>query len=110
MLLTTLYYKLRTELKINIGDALKAHKSYTEAGNVLYEKLKEAISIDGRVTADMTGVSALPSLFVNVSIGRIIDEYDVDVLKRSIIFKNITRKQAERLKDYLTHYTSPTQE
>lgn len=52
----------------------------------------------------MEGVTSLPSIFLNVSLGKIIDDYDIEILKKHISFSNITRSQAERLKDYLIRY------
>ena len=73
-------------------------------GQPVYNTIVDAIASDDKVVANMEGVSSLPSIFLNVSIGKVIDDYDIDTLKRHVSFCKITRKQAERLKDYLLRY------
>ena len=89
---------------VNMKEVLASHNSLPEAGNTFYNTIVGAIASDEKVVANMEGVSSLPSMFLNVSIGRIIDEYDMDTLKQHVSFSNITRSQAERLKDYLIRY------
>ncbi len=54
----------------------------------------------------MTGVAILPSMFLNMSIGKFIDNYGVDVLKAKISFHKISVSQANRIKDYVQKYTA----
>ena len=54
----------------------------------------------------MAGVTSMSSVFMNVSIGRIIDEYGMDALKKAISFSNITQQQAKRLTEYLERYSN----
>ncbi|WP_314313381.1 STAS-like domain-containing protein [Hoylesella marshii] len=88
----------------NIREILVSHSNLPDAGTELYNEIVHAIASGEKVIIDMEGVSSLPSIFLNVSIGKIIDEYDIDTLKKHISFCKITRKQAERLKDYLLRY------
>lgn len=48
---------------------------------------------------DMTGASYLPSVFLNISVGRILDQFGDESLKRHISFAKITKQQADRLTD-----------
>lgn len=52
----------------------------------------------------MEGVSSLPSMFLNVSIGKFIDKFGFETLKKKISFAKITKLQAERLTDYISRY------
>lgn len=52
----------------------------------------------------MTGVESLPSIFLNMSLGRIIEDFGEEALKGKLSFKNITKAQAERVKDYLNRF------
>ena len=89
---------------VNVRDILISHANLPDAGAKFYKIIVCAISTGDKVVADMDGVSSLPSIFLNVSLGKIIDEYDMDTLKQHVSFSNITRSQAERLKDYLIRY------
>lgn len=89
---------------VNMKEVLASHNSLPEAGNTFYNTIVGAIASDEKVVANMEGVSSLPSMFLNVSIGRIIDEYDMATLKKHIMFLKITKQQADRLKDYLLRY------
>lgn len=89
---------------VNIREILVSHGNLPDAGTVLYNEIVNAIASGNKVMVDMEGVSSLPSIFLNVSIGKVIDDYDIDTLKRHVSFCKITRKQAERLKDYLQRY------
>jgi len=89
---------------INIKEVLDSQNSLPDAGKILYNTIVDAIASDDKVVANMEGVSSLPSVFLNVSIGKIIDEYDMATLKKHIMFLKITKQQADRLKDYLLRY------
>lgn len=89
---------------VNIRDILSSHANLPDAGVELYKIIVCTISSDDKIVANMEGVTSLPSIFLNVSLGKIIDDYDIETLKKHISFSNITRSQAERLKDYLIRY------
>ena len=89
---------------VNVRDILISHANLPDAGAKFYKIIVCAITSGDKVVADMDGVSSLPSIFLNVSLGKIIDEYDMDTLKQHVSFSKITRSQAERLKDYLIRY------
>lgn len=77
-----------------------------DAGDDFYVRINDCLDMNENVVVDMSDVTSLPSIFLNVSIGRVIDDRGVDVLKRSISFVKITKQQAERLKEYLNRYNS----
>lgn len=79
-------------------------KDFPEAGNSLYNLIIKHIHDNERITIDLEGISSLPSMFLNVSIGRYMDEFGVENLKRKIGFVKITKAQAERIKEYIDKY------
>lgn len=83
---------------------LISDKSYPEAGNALFAIIDDYIAKDNKVTLDLDGVEALPSMFLNVSLGAIIEKYGVAKMKHNTAFANITHSQIERLKVYIAHY------
>lgn len=83
---------------------LQQNKDFAAAGNALYQSIKKAMSNNEVLSVNMEGVTSLPSIFLNASFGRIIDEEGKDRLKQSVGFVRITRQQALRLRDYLQRY------
>jgi hypothetical protein len=79
---------------------LMAGKTYPESGAELYGLLEEKRGDKEPIVLDMTGVTSLPSMFLNVSIGRYIKEHGYQALKNKVSFANISRVQAERIADY----------
>ena len=80
-------------------------KTYPQAGAELYDILVQKID-EPKIVLDMTGVSILPSMFLNMSIGKFIDNYGVDVLRSKISFHKISVSQAQRIKDYVHKYSA----
>lgn len=76
-------------------------KDFPDAGNSLYDLIKDNLSSCNKVVIDLEGISSLPSMFLNVSIGRFIDEFGLDDLRNKISFTKITRSQAERITEYI---------
>ncbi len=89
---------------IKVSDIMSRTRDYRKAGEELYcimiEKRKDGES----VKLDMSGVEAIPSLMLNPCVGRYIDEYGLDELRRNLSFANILKSQALRFKDYIQHY------
>lgn len=79
-------------------------KSYPDAGDVLFTIIDNSITNSDKVMIDMIDVVSIPTMFMNTSFGEIIDKYGIDLLKKSIGFKNITKVQLERIKKYLSDY------
>ncbi len=87
-----------------MNSALEQNKDFVAAGNALYLSIKEAMTNHDTLSVDMEGVTSLPSIFLNASLGRIIDEVGKEKLKRSVGFVKITKQQAMRLRDYMLRY------
>lgn len=89
---------------VELNKILQTHPDYDVAGECLYAIVNENIGRNEKVVVDMRGVTSIPSIFLNVSIGRIIDELGMDTLRHFISFAQITKSQAERIKCYLENY------
>ena len=85
-------------------DAFNSAEDLPGAGQIFYDALNKAIQQNENIVVDMYGVSSLPSIFLNVSVGRIIEERGKEELKAHVSFVKITKKQAMRLKDYFSRY------
>lgn len=85
---------------IKIAELLK-DQSYPQAGGVLYLQIVDKIKCGDKVILDMSGVDTLPSMFLNTSIGRYIDDFGFDILREKMTFHNIGVSQAQRIKDYI---------
>lgn len=73
---------------------------YPTAGMKLYDIIISKYDNESQFTLDLTNVEVLPSMFLNTSIGQLIATKGRDSLKK-IRFTNITKSQAERIKDYV---------
>lgn len=91
-------------MDVIMNDILQNTNNLEHAGNVLYDDIKKAIARKEHVSIDMNGVSSLPSILLNVSLGRIIDGKGKETLKNYVVFRQITKQQALRLKDYMMCY------
>lgn len=88
----------------NMSIVLQQSEDLSVAGNSFYNSIKQAISNNDKLSVNMDGVTSLPSVFLNISLGRIIDEEGKDKLKQYVGFVRITKQQAIRLSDYLQRY------
>ena len=89
---------------IALHSILDSGLNLPDAGSKLYEIMKKHMDNNEKIVIDMTDVTALSSVFLNTSIGKIIDDNGIDFLKSNISFIKITKQQAERLTDYLSKY------
>lgn len=83
---------------------LMQDRPYPEAGALLYDLIVSKID-DDKIVLDLTGVVSLPSMFLNTSIGKFIDDYGVGLLRQKVSFANITTTQATRIKEYIARVT-----
>ncbi|MFI3296266.1 MAG: STAS-like domain-containing protein [bacterium] len=85
---------------IKIKDLIDG-RSFPDAGAVLYDNIVSNIDAVDTISIDMSDVDALPSMFLNMSIGRFIDNFGFEKLKEKVVFKKINKSQAARIKDYI---------
>ena len=79
-------------------------KDYPTAGDALYHLMIARLDLEDRVILDMDGVALIPSMFLNVSIGRLANERGVDFVKHKIGFSHIKVSDAQRIKQYVGRF------
>ena len=91
---------------IVIKDALDG-RPFPEAGDYVYNLMLPLADTDEEFVLDLQGVSDLPSLFFNMCLKRFVDDSGVDFVKSRVRFKNISKRQAAWLVDYLEKVSRP---
>ncbi|MDR3132880.1 MAG: STAS-like domain-containing protein [Prevotellaceae bacterium] len=84
------------------------NRPYPDAGAILYQQLVDKIDNEDKIILNLKNVDMLPSMFLNMSIGKIIVDFGVDKLKK-ITFAEITQIQAEKIKDYVARFSAGRQ-
>lgn len=84
-------------------DNIMRDRSYPDAGKALYDAILLSLDSD-KIILDFNGISSVPSMFLNVSIGRLISERGVEFIKGKIGFSNITASQVQRIKEYVGRF------
>lgn len=84
---------------------LMLNNDYPTAGALLYQKIVGSEDECDKIVLDMDGVSLLPSMFLNPSLGRLIKEKGLPYLKDKISFVNIKASDSRRLKEYVARFT-----
>lgn len=85
---------------IVIKDALIG-RNFPDAGDYVYNLMLPCVDTDDVCTWDMQDVSELPSMFLNMSMGRFIKDKGADFVKKKVRFKNINKSQALRIVEYV---------
>lgn len=80
-------------------------KNYPDAGTDFYGILKKAIQDSEKIYVNMEGVTGMPTMFMNTSFGKIMSEFGLEKLKGTMVFRNITKVQIERIGKYFTDYS-----
>lgn len=99
--------RLKFNLMTKIQEIL-TNRQYPAAGEILFNELKTAIDNNDIIDIDFNGVTSVPPTFLNCSFGHLIDIYGVDKVKQSVRFINITKQEAENIKEYFSIYGNKT--
>jgi len=89
---------------IIISNLLDRHQSYPLAGDEVYNIIDPKMTGEESFIMDMAGVSSVPTVFLNASLGRLIDVYGIANVKSKIGFVNIMRAQLDRIRKYFDDY------
>lgn len=89
--------------KISIKQLMDA-APYPEAGLRLYELAQPLIVSDMPVRMDLNGVESLPTLFMNMSFGKLITEFGKPKVMAALKFYAISKVQLERIKRYFQQF------
>lgn len=87
---------------IVLKNIINTASNLPDAGSILFDRINDAFMSKEKVIIDMEDITSLSSVFLNTSIGKVIDVYGISKLKQDVSFSKITRQQAERLKEYLS--------
>ena len=87
-------------MTIIIKDILQG-RNYPDAGAYLYDQMMGNLDMTDKFVWDLSGVSVLPSMFLTMSMGRMIKERGVGFVKSHISFANITKSQVDRIVKYV---------
>ena len=87
-------------MNISIKDAL-AGRQFPDAGAVIFDMMNSNNNQEDVYVWDMAEVSDLPSVFLNMCLGRLVKEKGVDFVKNRLRFVNINKSQALRILDYV---------
>ena len=85
---------------IVIKDALNG-RNFPDAGDYVYNLMLPGVDTDDACVWDMQDVSELPSMFLNMSLGRFFKDRGADFVKKKVRFKNINKSQAFRIVEYV---------
>lgn len=88
---------------INLRDII-VHRPLPEAGSRLLDMMMSKLNAGESIILDMDGVPSLPSIFLNMSIGKFIEEHGVELLKQKVTFSKISKGQAARLQEYIQKF------
>lgn len=89
---------------IRLYEIIEQHQHYPDAGSALYHEIVENLD-DDRIIIDSENVRGIPTLLLNTSIGRLIDEFGYENLKGKIGFTHIGKTDAETIRKYINRYT-----
>lgn len=87
-------------MTVNLREIMTG-RTYPEAGAVVYGILVSDIDNGDGIVLDATGVVSIPSMFLNMSIGKFIEDFGYERLKGKVSFSGLTKSEAERLKRYM---------
>lgn len=78
--------------------------SFPDGGARLYDLARPIIASSGTVRLNFSGVDALPSLFMNVSFGKLIPEFGIDTVAKALKFYDISKAQLEHIRRYFKRF------
>lgn len=90
---------------INISRLIEG-KSFPTAGTELYNVINDNFVSEDKICLDVNDVSMLPSMFLNMSLGRLIMERGKVSVKNKLVFKHIHKVMAERIQIYFNRFDS----
>lgn len=89
-------------MNINVSDIYSQYGADDRSGQQLYNMICDCS--DQTVVLNMSNLTSFSSVFLNVSIGRLITEKGKEYVKNTIKFTQLTKSQAVRLKEYFDRF------
>lgn len=79
-------------------------KTYPIAGEYLYGILVSHFDQSEKIILDLKDVDLVPSMFLNTSIGRLINERGLESVRKRLAFRNASQGQIQKIKSYVHSY------
>lgn len=89
---------------ITIKQYVTKYNDFSKAGTDIFDVASSAILGGEEVLLDMKGQDSVSTVFLNASIGRLIDQFGVEKVKKNLKFANLLRTQMERIRKYFEDY------
>ena len=80
------------------------NKPYPESGKEFGLVIEKAIAENDVVQVDMSGVQSIPTMFMTTSFGSVMNKHGVERLKKTLVFKHISKVQIEKIGKYLKDF------
>lgn len=93
-------------LTFRIQDFIDSNDNLSDAGKALFFAVSPLLNKEDKIILDFSGNMGIPTLFLNTSIGDLIDEFGIDKIKKAFKYINIQPSQAERIQKYFKDYES----
>lgn len=89
---------------ITVKSVVQDTVSY-EAGAVLASKIHRFLISGEQVALALDDLNGLSTSFMHGAFGQLIDEFGIGVVKKRLVFKNLSGFMQQQLQDYFTKYT-----
>lgn len=87
-----------------IRDYINEAGDIRAAGMLLYKDVLPFIEKNEKVILDFEGAVGVPTLFLNTSLGDLMDVFGIERVKKAFKFTNVLISQADRIKKYFLDY------
>lgn len=87
-----------------IQDFINTNENLSDAGKALYNAVLPYLEGEDKIILDFSGNMGIPTLFLNTSLGDLMDAYGINKIKKAFKYTNIQTTQAERIQKYFADY------
>lgn len=88
---------------ISVSEIMQG-RTYPSAGECLYGILVSHFDQNDKIVLDLKDVDLVPSMFLNTSIGRLINERGLESVRKRLAFRNASQGQIHKIKNYVHSY------
>lgn len=89
-----------------IQDFIDKNENLSKAGKELYNAVYPHIGGEDKIILDFSGNMGIPTLFLNTSLGDLMDVFGIEKIKKAFKYINLQNTQAERIQKYFNDYES----
>lgn len=88
----------------SINSYIDKMQNLSSAGKALYNDVFSLIGQPDKIILDFQGTTGIATLFLNTSLGDLMDIFGVEKIKKTFKYTNIQRSQVERIQKYFADY------